>query len=64
MDDKSLIDDEIAAIRSIYEEEDIFSYDAETRRGRFFAKYESPSQFLVNIGTIFWRTIYNFLDLM
>jgi hypothetical protein len=54
-DNLSIQDDEINAIKSIYEENDIFLFDFDTRRGKFFAKQEcvKPSQFLVNVGNLF-----------
>lgn len=50
MDDKSLREDEILAIKSIYEEEDIFSYDDDNLSGNFFVKFESPTQFQLLLG--------------
>ncbi|CAF0833456.1 unnamed protein product [Brachionus calyciflorus] len=38
MEDKTTQDDEITAIKSIYEEEDIFAFDEEKRTGKFFVK--------------------------
>ena len=50
MDDKLLTDEEISAIRSIYEEDEIFNFDELTRQGKFFIKFESPSKFDLNLG--------------
>ncbi len=52
MSDLSIQDDEINAIKSIYEENDIFSFDFATRCGKFFAKQEcsKPDHFLVKFG--------------
>lgn len=50
MDDDSLREDEITAIKSIYEEEEIFTYDDTTRSGSFFVKFESPTEFEINLS--------------
>jgi hypothetical protein len=51
-EDLSIQDDEINAIKSIYEEADIFSFDSVTRCGKFFAKQECarPAHYLVSFG--------------
>lgn len=41
MDDKSIQNDEILALKSIYEEDDILVFDEETRSGRLFIKISS-----------------------
>jgi hypothetical protein len=41
MDDKSSQEDEISALKSIYEENDIFYFDNEKNSGKFFIKYDS-----------------------
>ncbi|RNA07733.1 E3 ubiquitin- ligase RNF14 [Brachionus plicatilis] len=41
MDDQSIQDDEILALKSIYEEEDILVFDEKTRSGKFIVKISS-----------------------
>lgn len=50
MDDYVSRVDEISAIKSIYEEEEIFNYDEENRCGKIFVKYESHTQFELNLS--------------
>jgi hypothetical protein len=40
--DLILQEDEINSIRSIYEEDEIFSYDDQKKKGNFFVKVELP----------------------
>ncbi len=42
MDDKSAQEDEILALKSIYEENDIFSIDENNKSGKFYVKIEAP----------------------
>ena len=42
MEDQSAQEDEILAIRSIYEEEDLFNFDSEKKTGTFFIKISVP----------------------
>lgn len=56
--DKSAQEDEILALKSIYEEE--FSFDEQTNKGSFFVKIEAaePSFFSLNFGKIFIKFIF------
>lgn len=52
MDDISAQEDEILALKSIYEDE--FSFDEITRKGSFYVKIgSSDSNFTFNFGNIF-----------
>jgi hypothetical protein len=42
MSDKSTQFDEIIALKSIYEEDDIFSFDTESNSGKVYIKINSP----------------------
>lgn len=56
MDDKSAQDDEILAIKSIYEEDDVFTFDEEKRIGNFCVKIVASSDtspFVVNFREFF-----------
>lgn len=55
--DKSAQEDEILALKSIYEDE--FSFDEQTNKGSFFVKIEAPepSFFCLNFGKIFLKFI-------
>ena len=41
-DDQSAQDDEILALKSIYEENDLFYYDEVKKSGKFYVKFENP----------------------
>jgi hypothetical protein len=52
MSDKSAQFDEILALKSIYEEEDIFNFDSESNSGKVYIKINSPidKPFLLKFG--------------
>lgn len=52
MDDKSAQEDEVLALKSIYEEE--FTFDETSNKGSFFVKIEAPEskEFTLNFGNI------------
>jgi hypothetical protein len=54
MDDISAQQDEILALKSIYEDE--FFFDEKTRKGSFYVKIESldSNDFRINFGKIFY----------
>ena len=54
MDDKSAQEDEVLALNSIYEENDLFSFDDETKSGKFYIKVESPGfkEFTISFSNI------------
>ncbi len=63
MDDKSAQEDEIFALKSIYEENDIFIFDDQKRTGSFYVKHEPPNEcFNLNFGMICGiNKLFNFL---
>jgi hypothetical protein len=50
MDDDSAQQDEILALKSIYEENDIFTYDETSKKGKFFVRISSPLPNLFNLN--------------
>lgn len=50
MDDKSIQDDEILALKSIYEDDDLMVFDEQIRSGKFFIKIcsDKPNPFRLN----------------
>ena len=57
-DDLAAQEDEILALKSIYEGNDLFDFDEATRKGKFFVKFENPD-FNVNFGI--FLTIFSLL---
>lgn len=56
-DDQSAQEEEIMALRSIYEEEDMFSFDSTNKAGTFYVKITAPesSFFNLNFGNSFFN---------
>ena len=52
MDDEAAQEDEILALKSIYEESDIFSFNETTRKGTFFVKISSTPPQLFNLNFV------------
>lgn len=48
-EDKSAQEEEIMALRSIYEEEDMFSFDSTNNAGTFYVKITAPESTSFNL---------------
>ena len=50
MDDKNAQEEEVLALKSIYEENDMFSFDEASNSGKFYIKLELPETKLLSIN--------------
>ena len=52
MDDKNAQNDEILVLKSIYEENELFSFDEQSNSGKFYAKVtlSDTKMFTINFG--------------
>ncbi len=50
MDDQNAQEDEILALKSIYEENDLFSFNETTKSGKFYAKTELSDSKVLTIN--------------